>query len=112
MPFPIAKGKDKFVGKKNIDDPLNVKAPRYEGEVPGEAPEPEPEVRTMPGYQVRVHEEQADLAAKMHALKAFVDNDLVMECTDIQQRLLKRQLHAMQAYKEVLDLRIMDFKNG
>jgi len=103
MPFPIAKGEDKFIGKNNIDDPLNVKSP---------APEPEPEVRTMPGYQVRVHEEQADLAAKMHALKAFVDNDLVMECTDIQQRLLKRQLHAMQAYKEVLDLRIMDFKNG
>jgi uncharacterized protein with ParB-like and HNH nuclease domain len=62
-------------------------------------------------YQERVHEERDELNSKLFSLNKFMidysfSNNLVIE----EYSRLRRQVHAMSKYLEVLDERIEAFK--
>ena len=63
----------------------------------------------MQTFQKRVIVERNELNAKLNNLRAFCGGDLFETLTDLEQRMLRRQLIIMIAYLEVLDARIDAF---
>ena len=64
----------------------------------------------MQPYQQRVVDESFELERKAAALNDFIGSGTVFNRLPLsQQRLLRAQLRAMQAYGEILMLRIEDF---
>lgn len=64
----------------------------------------------MEGYQERVKIEYEQLEQKVERLRVFLKSTAFAEASDEQQRLLRRQLPAMQMYAEILEQRIVDFE--
>lgn len=64
----------------------------------------------MSTYQYRVVEDRDELEEKVNKLKAFTNSDKIYEIPKTDARLLQRQLVCMEAYLQILNLRIEEFK--
>ena len=60
-------------------------------------------------HEIRVVEEQTDLAGKVERLEAFIGTPVYHGLSHAQQFLLRKQLLAMREYLDVLDARIALF---
>lgn len=61
-------------------------------------------------WQERVIAERSELGAKIVSLHTYIETSSAFQHLDaIGKALLEAQLHAMQAYKRILDLRISQF---
>ncbi|HGW4592389.1 TPA: hypothetical protein ACNH0U_001913 [Proteus mirabilis] len=64
----------------------------------------------MQPHQQRVVDEKAELEVKINKLNSFIaTNSIFTDMNDTQQGLLMAQVGAMNAYLEILNLRIASF---
>lgn len=64
----------------------------------------------MKAHELRVHIERQDLTDKLDKLKAFVLGVKFIDLDPTDKALLRAQFAAMQAYAEILEMRVARFK--